>query len=179
VASSPSRNPLQPTEIIKRLRAQFGEDVLAAAEVHGHPVVTVKPERYQELAAFLRDDPAFDFDFFDFLTGVDYTPKGRGFEVVTHLYSTRRNHHVRLKVECEAEDPRCPTLSGLWEGANWFERETAELFGIEFEGHPHLVKLVLPEQFEGHPLRKDFVLMTREAKPWPGGVEGAEEEIAE
>jgi NADH:ubiquinone oxidoreductase subunit C len=179
VASSPSRSPLRPTEIFQRLRAQFGDDILATEEVHGHAVVNVRPGRYQELAAFLRDDPALDFDFFDFLTGVDYQPKGRGFEVVTHLYSNRRNHHVRLKVACEAENPRCPTLSGVWDGANWCERETAELFGIEFEGHPHLVKLVLPEQFEGHPLRKDFILMTREAKPWPGGVEGAEEEVAE
>src|SRR5207302_947866 len=129
VASSRSRSPLQPTEIFQRLRAQFGDDVLATEEVHGHAVVSVRPERYQELAEFLRDDPAFDFDFFDFLTGVDYQPKGRGFEVVTHLYSNRRNHHVRLKVACDAENPRCPTLSGIWAGANWFERETAELFG--------------------------------------------------
>src|SRR2546425_8488831 len=71
VASSPSRSPLQPTEIFQRLRAQFGDDVLATEEVHGHAVVNLRPERYQELAEFLRDDPAFDFDFFDFLTGAD------------------------------------------------------------------------------------------------------------
>lgn len=177
MASSPSRRPLPPTEIADRLRAQFGQDVLAAGTVHGHALVTVSANRYQEIAAFLRDEPALDLDFFDFLAGVDYRPKGRGYEVVTHLYSTRHNHHVRLKVECDAEDPHCPTLSGIWAGANWHEREAAELFGIVFDGHPHLVKLLLPEQFEGHPLRKDFALMTREAKPWPGGVEGADEEV--
>ena len=64
----------------------------------------------------------------------------------------------------------------MWAGANWAERETWELLGIVFDGHPHLVKLVLPEQFEGHPLRKDFALMSREAKPWPGGVEEEGEE---
>jgi NADH-quinone oxidoreductase subunit C len=84
---------------------------------------------------------------------------------------------VRLKVQCDAAEPHCPTISDIWPGANWFEREAWELFGIVFDGHPHLVKLVLPEQFEGHPLRKDFALMTREAKPWPGEAEG--EEIAE
>jgi NADH-quinone oxidoreductase subunit C len=173
VASSPK--PLSPPEIIDRLRAQFGEDVSASSDEHGHPVVTVAPARYQEMATFLRDDPLLSFDFFDFLTAVDYTPKGRGYEVVTHLYSTRQNHHVRLKVECAAEEPHCPTLTEVWAGANWAEREAWELFGVVFDGHPHLVKLVLPEQFEGHPLRKDFALMTREAKPWPGAVPEGEE----
>ena len=172
MASSPK--PLSPPEITDRLRAQFGEDVLSSQETQGHAVVTVAPARYQEIATFLRDEPSLAFDFFDFLTAVDYTPKGKGYEVVTHLYSTKQHHNVRLKVECAAEEPHCPTLTEIWSGANWHEREAAELFGIVFEGHPHLVKLLLPEQFEGHPLRKDFALMTREAKPWPGDVEGEE-----
>jgi NADH-quinone oxidoreductase subunit C len=171
-----SRSPLSPTDIVNRLRAQFGEDILESGDVHGHAVVTVAPARYREIARFLRDDPDLAFDFFDFLTGVDYRPKGGGFEVVAHLFSTRRLHNVRLKVACDADDPRCPTLSDIWSGANWHERETWELLGIAFDEHPHLVKLLLPQQFEGHPLRKDFALMTREAKPWPGAVE---EEIEE
>ena len=171
-----SRSPLSPAEIGDRLRAQFGEDVLSIDDVHGHASLRVTPGRYREIARFLRDEPDLDFDYFDFLAGVDLTPKGAGFDVVTHLYSTRHNHHARLKVACDAADPRCPTLQDLWAGANWHEREANEMFGIVFEGHPHLVKLLLPEQFEGHPLRKDFALMTREAKPWPGGVEGAEDE---
>ncbi len=169
-----SRSPLSPADITERLRAQFGEDVLGSEEVHGHAVVTVAPGRYQEVARFLRDEPELGFDFFDFLAGVDYTPKGGGYQVVTHLYSTRHNHHARLKIDCDAAEPRCPTLSEIYPGANWHEREAAELFGIVFDGHPHLVKLLLPEQFEGHPLRKDFALMTREAKPWPGAAEGEE-----
>jgi NADH-quinone oxidoreductase subunit C len=172
VAGSP--RPLSPAEVAGRLRARFGQDIRAVQEAHGHPVVTVAPERYREVALALRDDPELGFDFFDFLTGVDLRPRGGGFEVVAHLYSTAHRHHVRLKVECSAEDPRCPTVSDIWPGANWHERETAELLGIAFEGHPHLVKLLLPEQFEGHPLRKDFVLMTRVAKPWPGAAEGEE-----
>jgi NADH-quinone oxidoreductase subunit C len=174
VASSPSRAPLSPAEIAERLKAQFGDDIVAAEEEHGHEAVTVTPGRYHEIAESLRDDPTLSFDFFDFLAGVDFTPKGGGYQVVVHLYSTRHNHHVRLKVDCDATEPHCPTLSDLWPGANWHERESWELFGIHFDGHPHLVKLLLPEQFEGHPLRKDFALMTREAKPWPGAVEGEE-----
>ena len=79
----------------------------------------------------------------------------------------------QLRRRRAARARRCPA-SGP--GANWCERETWELFGIAFDGHPHLVKLVLPEQFEGHPLRKSFALMSREAKPWPGAVEGEEVE---
>ncbi len=109
MASSPSR--LSPAEIADRLRAQFGDDVQAADDVHGHAVIRVSPGRYQEMARFLRDEPDLGFDYFDFLAGVDYTPKGGGYEVVAHLYSTRNNQNVRLKVECAAEEPRCPTPS--------------------------------------------------------------------
>ena len=172
-----SRSPLSPADINDRLRAQFGEDVRSFDDSHGQGTFAVSPERYVEMARFLRDEPDLDFDFFDFLCGVDRTPKGDGYEVVLQVYSTRHNHHARLKVACEPEQPRCPSVHEIWPGANWHEREAWELFGIVFEGHPHLVKLLLPEQFEGHPLRKDFALMTREAKPWPGEVEG--EEIAE
>jgi NADH-quinone oxidoreductase subunit C len=167
---------LSPAEIVDRLRARFGQDVLSGDDVHGHAVVAVTPARYVEVAAFLRDEPDLDFDYFDFISAVDYTPKERGYEVVTHVHSTAHNHHARLKVDAGAQEPHAPTLSGVWAGANWCERETWELFGIVFDGHPHLMKLVLPEQFEGHPLRKDFALMTREAKPWPGNVEGEEVE---
>ena len=169
-----SRKRLSPTEISERLRAQFGEDVLGSEDVFGHAVLTVSPARYQEIATAARRDQALDFDYFDFLAGVDRTPKDGGLEVVAHLYSSRHNHHLRLKVACDAADPHCPTVSHIWSGANWHEREASELFGITFDGHPHLVKLLLPEQFDGHPLRKDFVLMSREAKPWPGAVEGEE-----
>ncbi len=157
MGSSPS--PLSPAEIGSRVRAQFGEACRDVQDVHGHAVLTVAPERYREVATLLRDDPELSFDFFDFLTAVDLTPKGRGFDVLVHLYSTERNHHVRLRVECDPERPSCPTLSDLWAGANWHEREAWELFGVVFEGHP---------------LRKDFALMTREAKPWPGAAEGEE-----
>jgi NADH-quinone oxidoreductase subunit C len=170
-----SRRPLSPSEVADRLRAQFGDDIRSFEDVHGHPVLTVPAERYPEVCRFLRDEPDLAFDFFDFLTGVDRRSKGGGYEVVTHLYSTRNNQNVRIKVECDADEPHCPTLTGLWPGANWHEREAWELFGIVFDGHPHLVKLLLPEQFEGHPLRKDFALMTREAKPWPGAVPEGEE----
>ncbi len=170
-----TRRPLPPPEVERRLRAQFGDDVLSVEDQHGHASVTVAPSRYREVVAFLRDEPEFSCDYCDFSTGVDFGPD-RGFEVVTHLFSTSLHHNVRVKVPLPHEDPICPTISDLFPGANWHERETMEMFGIAFEGHPQPVKLLLSEPFEGHPLRKDFPLMAREAKPWPGAVEGEEEE---
>jgi NADH-quinone oxidoreductase subunit C len=172
----PGSRSLSPAEIGDRVRARFGDDISSVEDAHGHTVVTVSAARWVDLATFLRDEPDLAFDYFDFLTAVDRIPQGGGFEVVTHVFSTRHNQHCRMKAELSADDPSVATLSGVWPGANWCERETWDLFGVVFEGHPHLVKLVLSEQFEGHPLRKSFALMTREAKPWPGAVEGEEVE---
>ena len=163
MASSP---PLPATEIARRLQARFGEDILEASDALDQAVVRVAPATYREVIRALRDDEEFACDFLDFVGGVD---RGEdGFDVVAQLYSTPRRHQVRVKVAAGKEDPVVPTISDLYPGANWHERETWELFGIRFDGHPQLVKLLLPEQFEGHPLRKDFPLTTRLAKPWPG-----------
>lgn len=163
MASSP---PLRASELIDRLRAQLGDDIPEATEGYEQAAVRVAPERYRELVAMLRDDDDLAFDFFDFTTAVDL--QDEGFDVVTQLFSTTRHHHIRVKVRCDKEEPRCPSIHDLFPGANWYERETWELFGIDFEGHPQLVRLVLPEQFEGFPGRKEFQLMSRVAKPWPG-----------
>jgi NADH-quinone oxidoreductase subunit C len=169
---------LSPDELGSRLRARFGRDVLDLVEQHGHAVATVTAERYRDVCRFLRDDPDVACDYCDFTTGVDFGPDG-GFEVVTHLFSIRHQHNVRVKVKLPHDDPVCPTVSDLFPTSDWHERETREMFGIRFEGHPKPVKLLLSEPFEGEPLRKDFPLMTREAKPWPGAVEGEELEDEE
>ena len=164
MASSPG--PLPAAEIVRGLQARFGEDLLAADDALDQAVVRVGPERYRDVITTLRDDEDFACDFIDFVSGVDRGEEG--FDIVTQLYSTTRRHQVRVKLACDREDPVAPTISDLYPGANWHERETWELLGIRFDGHPQLVKLLLPEQFEGYPLRKDFELMTRVAKPWPG-----------
>jgi len=170
-----SRRPLSVPDVGNALRAQFGQDLAEVADRDGHAVVTITPTRYRELMAVLRDDPEFDCDYFDFLTAVDWPEAGQ-FELVVHVFSNAHNHHVRVKLRIPRDEPVVPTIHDIYPGANWFEREAWELFGIVFEGHPHLVKLVLPEPFEGHPLRKDFELMSRVAKPWPGAAEGEEAE---
>jgi NADH-quinone oxidoreductase subunit C len=171
VASSP--RPLPPPEVEKRLRAQFGDDVLTFEDQFGHSVATVTRNKYRDIARLLRDDPAFAMDYFDFLGGVDFGDDG--IEIVSHLVSIRHGHQVRVKTRCAKDDLKCPTLSDIWPGANWHEREATEMFGVAFEGHPQPVKLLLSEDFEGNPLRKDFPLMSREAKPWPGASEEEDE----
>ena len=93
------------------------------------------------------------------------------FQVFARLYSTTRHQGVTIKADLDDDDPRVPTWSDVYPGADWNERETWEMYGFVFEGHPHLVKLYLPGEFEGYPLRKDFPLLSREVKPWPGLVD--------
>jgi len=173
VARTP--RPLSPDDVGSRLRARFGDDVIETTEQFGHPVVTVTAGRYHEVMRFLRDEPELACDYCDFTAGVDLG-EDDGFEVVTHVFSIANQHNVRVKVRLPHDDPAIDTISDLYATCDWHERETHEMFGIRFEGHPLPVKLLLAEQFEGHPLRKDFPLMTREAKPWPGAVEGEEVE---
>jgi len=166
--------PLSADEVGPRLRARFGDDV-QVADAFGHPVAVVPPASYHEVIRFLRDEPEFACDFCDFTTAVDLGPE-RGFEVVTHLFSTEHHHNVRVKVPLPHEEPAVDTISDLFPTCDWHEREMMEMFGVEVKGHPRPVKLLLSELFEGHPLRKDFPLMSREVKPWPGATEGEEDE---
>jgi NADH-quinone oxidoreductase subunit C len=150
------------------LVAEFG-DAVTPETAHGLLTATVAPADWRRLAEYLHGNRDLVCDFFDFLCGVDEMDAGIG--IVLHVYSTRLHHHVQLRTIVAREGGALPTVSDLWLGANWHERETAELFGVGFDGHPHLVKLLLPEEFVGHPLRKEFALLTREAKPWPGAKE--------
>jgi NADH-quinone oxidoreductase subunit C len=116
------------------------------------------------------------FTFFDWLTGVDQldAAEDAGFDVVSHLWSLQARAHLLLRTRVPGDDARLATLSGVFAGASWHERETYEMFGLSFDGHPNLVPLLLPDGFEGHPLRKDFVLAARAAKAWPGAKEPGE-----
>jgi NADH-quinone oxidoreductase subunit C len=116
------------------------------------------------------------FTFFDWLTGVDQldADADAGFDVVSHLWSMAALEHLFLRTRVPGDDARLATLTGVFSGASWHERETFEMFGLTFDGHPNLVPLLLPDGFEGHPLRKDFVLAARAAKAWPGAKEPGE-----
>lgn len=167
-------DPKPVPEIEARVRERFGAAVLGVDDQFGHAVVTLSADALVDAATFLRDEDDLALDFLDFTTGVDRGDEG--IEIVSHLYSTRHGHSVRLRTPCDAEAPVCPSLAAVFAAADWHERETAEMFGVRFEGHPNPVKLLLAEPFEGRPLRKDFRLTSRDVKPWPGTVEGEDEE---
>ncbi|WP_083734134.1 NADH-quinone oxidoreductase subunit C [Actinomadura sp. CNU-125] len=150
-------------------RERFGDEVSTEA-TFGGLAVGVPPDLWTDALTFARDDLACGF--FDWLTGVDELDEG--FAVVAHVYSLERRHHLLVRTRVPRDEPVLPTATDVYRGAGWHERETFEMFGIAFEGHPHLVPLLLPDGFEGNPLRKDFVLAARVAKPWPGAKEPGE-----
>jgi NADH-quinone oxidoreductase subunit C len=123
-------------------------------------------------ASALRDDPRSDCRFFDWLSA--YDDRDAGLAVLARVYSLPHRHGVIVRTHVDRSEGRLPTLTSIWAGADWHERETFEMFGIDFVGHPNLVPLLLPNGFEGNPLRKEFVLASRVAKEWPGRKEPGE-----
>jgi NADH-quinone oxidoreductase subunit C len=159
---------------VATLAAEFGPDARAES-AYGQVTVDVPQTGWVAALTTARDQ--LGFTYFDWLSAVDQRAVGQedsGFDVVTHLWSVERREHLLLRTRIPAVDPRLDTATGVFAGASWHERETFEMFGITFDGHPHLVPLLLPDGFEGHPLRKDFVLAARVAKPWPGAKDPGE-----
>lgn len=159
-------------EIVDHITQATGALERSEITPQGQVGLHVSATNWKPVAQHLRECPRCNFGFFTFLTAVDM--EEQGFEVVAHVYSATRMVSVNLKTMVSRDDGHVATLSDLWRGADWHERECWELFGVRFDGHPHLVKLLLPEPFEGRPLRKEFLLMTREAKEWPGAKEPGE-----
>jgi NADH-quinone oxidoreductase subunit C len=120
------------------------------------PGAFVPAGRLLEIGRVLRDEARFHFDYCSFVTAVD-RPEQQHFEVVYHLYSMDLRHEVLLKVRVPRDTPRVPSVVDLWRGADWHEREAFDLFGIQFDGHPDLRRLMMTEDWTGHPLRKDYV----------------------
>ena len=114
------------------------------------------PESIQPVCEFAKSDPELAFDCLSNLGGVDY-PKRSVVQVVYHLYSYEHRHPFALKVDAARDNPEVPTVSSVWAHAEWQERETFDLLGVNFIGHPDLRRILMPEDWEGHPLRKDFV----------------------
>lgn len=145
--------------IVERLRAFDPAAVRQTEEFRGDLTVTVRKEDIVRVGEFLKNDPALAFEMLIDLLGVDmYRPEDR-FEVVYTLYSLNNRKYLRLKVRVDEQDPAVPTVTGVWAGANWHERETYDMFGLKFTGHPDLRRLYMPDEFEYFPLRKDFPTM--------------------
>ncbi len=164
------------------LESEFGPRITNLRLNHGQIDLTVEPHNLVEVVTFLRDASGFEMRFFTFLSGVDRSEFGpedaeekpHPLEVLIHLYSPDNVLHANVHVPVDPADPVCPSISNLFGGALWHERETHEMFGIDFDGHPGLVNLYLPEDFEGRPLLKSFKIPTRMVKDWPGAKDPEE-----
>lgn len=144
--------------ILSLLKERLGQGVLAVNVFRGDLSLTLSSEAYLAAAQLLRDEPELRYTFLENLCGTDYLGRNPRFEVVAHLVSMRHNHRVCLKVGASEADPRVPSLTPLFITANYQERETWDLLGIGFDGHPSLTRILMPDDWVGHPLRKDHPL---------------------
>lgn len=162
-----SEAPAEPP-VLARVRGKFGDTgiLIHTHSAHGDETIVVQPEDVLEVMEFLRNDEELQFDMMMDLTAVDYLGNmrahdymkqlGARFEVVYHLYSVPKNHRIRVKAPVSEDNCFIDSVTGVWAGADWFEREAWDLYGIVFRGHPNLKRILLYDEFVGHPLRKDY-----------------------
>lgn len=153
--------------IVDAVRARFGGAVVESHEHRGDHTMVVERSAVRDVLGFCRDGADLRFDMLMDLTAVDYSrfpgrEDGPRFEVVYHLYSVAHNHRLRVKVRVDEDDAVVPTAVPLWPIADWFEREVWDMFGVRFDGHPDLRRLLMYEAFVGHPLRKDYPINRRQ-----------------
>jgi len=143
---------------VSKLKSTFPDAVLSSEEYRGDVTVTLKQDSLLPVCSFLRDDPDYSFRFLVDVTAVDYYDRTPRFIMVYHLLSMKHNLRLRLKVPLTGEMPEIETVSGIWPTANWHERETYDLLGVRFINHPDLRRILLPDHWDCHPLRKDYPL---------------------
>jgi len=145
--------------LIELIKKNFGAAVLETHALHGDETVVVEAAAWKEVARFLRENPQCSMDMLSDLTAVDFPEREPRFEIVAHFYSLTKGHRLRLKTrtgDSEGDEAEIDSLCDLWASANWMERETFDMFGVIFKGHPDLRRILLYPEFEGHPLRKDY-----------------------
>ena len=146
----------QPNLAVQKLQEFDPEAVEEVRSFRGETTLYIRYGHILRACEFLRNEPGLEFSFLADVTALDLYPQEPRFEVVYHLLSIEKTQRLRLKVRVSGDDPRIPTVVPIWPSANAFEREVFDLFGIIFDGHPFLERLLLPEDWEGHPLRKDY-----------------------
>jgi len=147
---------LESNLALKKLREFAPEAVEGAREFRAELTIYIRPDRLLQVCEFLRDEPGLTFKYLSDVTAVDNYPNEPRFEVVYHLLSLQNAERLRLKVRVGGENPRVDSLVPVYPSANAFEREVFDLFGIQFAGHPYLRRILMPEDWEGYPLRKDY-----------------------
>ena len=147
---------MEAQEVYARLEKQFAGKVRDLKADIPEPYLFVEPQAILDVCRFLRDDPSTKFEVLSDLTALDW-PKEEKIQVVYHLYSYSQKNQIVLKVDLPRANPKIATTEGIWKVANWFEREVYDLFGVIFEGHTDLRRIMLPDDWVGYPLRKDYV----------------------
>jgi NADH-quinone oxidoreductase subunit C len=166
-AAAPPRPPAPPKEgpvaldndLVKRYKEKFGPAILEAWTDRKQAILVVARELLAEIAIFSRDNEKFDW--LSDLTAVDWPKREKRFDIVLNMYSMEKNERLRLKVQASA-DERVPSVQGVWSTTNWMEREVYDMFGVIFEGHPDLKRILLPDEWQGFPLRKDYDILTQD-----------------
>ena len=146
-----------PSAALDALKEAFPDDILEVTCYADEVTALVPRERIVEILKYLRDEPRTSFDLLADQTAADYPKREKRFDVVYHLYSIPRNHRLRLKVHV-GEGEAVPSATAVYNAADWHEREIFDLFGVTFEGHPDLRRILLPDEWQGHPLRKEYPL---------------------
>jgi NADH-quinone oxidoreductase subunit C len=145
---------MEPLQILERVKSRFGDRVLETVDKKPDPFAVVDPKAIVEIGRFMKEDPELAMDCLSNQSGVDYKDR---IEVVYHLFSYEHRHGAVLKVKLPRENPSVETIESVWKSANWMEREIYDLLGVNFEGHSDMRRILMPEDWIGHPLRKDFV----------------------
>ncbi|HWP99274.1 MAG TPA: NADH-quinone oxidoreductase subunit C [Vicinamibacterales bacterium] len=148
---------LAPPPFVAALQAALPGAVERLSYWVGDWTIILPVERLLDVARWLRDAPEARFDYLSDVTASDWPVRAKRFDVIYCLYSTRHRHRVRLKVRAGEAEP-VPSVTGIWPAANWLEREVYDLFGVRFAGHPDLRRILMPEEWQGHPQRKDYPL---------------------
>ncbi|MBV9958694.1 MAG: NADH-quinone oxidoreductase subunit C [Acidobacteria bacterium] len=157
--STTPNNSATPSPLVTALQQQNAEWVGEVIEAFGEVTVVVPRAQLTAICSYLKSAPGLEFNFLSDLCGADRGPEEEPrFEVNYHLFSTTKHHRLRLKVLLNEEDAHVETVTGIWRTANWHERETYDLLGVIFDGHPDLRRILLPDDWQGHALRKDFPL---------------------
>jgi NADH-quinone oxidoreductase subunit C len=145
--------------VLDKLKARFGTSILETHSDFGDETAVVEPSQWKQICRFLREEPALDFDLPVDLCGVDYPNRVPRTEVVMHLYSISKRHRIRLKARVGDEDmegAELESVTSIWPGMNWLERETYDMSGVRFRGHPDLRRILMYPEFEGHPLQRTY-----------------------
>lgn len=156
---------MKSLEIAEKIKDKFLREVLDINQFRDQVSVTIKRDKIIDICRYLYEDPDIRMDFLSDLCGVDYPERKSRFEIVYNLCSLKHGHRIRIKALIPADNPSIDSVVSIWSGANWHEREACDMFGIVFNGHPDLRRILMPEEWNGFPLRKDYPLQ---------GIEGWE-----